>query len=348
MKAIALLLPEQFFASGVAGLIDAFAIANFQAAASGSAVLRWRLLSVDGLPVRASSGLEFAADGRYDQVQPGELLIVPGLIYRTIPSLEHTLQQQAGLIAQLRQWHAAGHVLAGCCTGRGIAGRKRCARPPAGYHQLVAGRLVQTPLPGSAAKPARAADRQPATAVQRGHHRLPRPGAAPDRTTGRPRYRPGLRPRAVARPTPGVASALHQPAQLQRPQRPDGQRLPALAARPSGTTIPPGRLGQRGELQRTHADATLSSGAGRYAAALSAKLRLFAARRLLEPPHWAWARLPSEWATAMSAPFAGCSSARWNVPRQTIGGDLADKWGRWGCNAGRMPAQRGWLVGGAG
>ena len=48
MKAIALLLPEQFFASGVAGLIDAFAIANFQAAASGSAVLRWRLLSADG------------------------------------------------------------------------------------------------------------------------------------------------------------------------------------------------------------------------------------------------------------------------------------------------------------
>ena len=117
MKAIALLLPEQFFASGVAGLIDAFAIANFQAAASGSAVLRWRLLSADGLPVRASSGLEFAADGCYDQVQPGELLIVPGLIYRTIPSFEHTLQQQAALIARLRQWHAAGHVLAGCCTG---------------------------------------------------------------------------------------------------------------------------------------------------------------------------------------------------------------------------------------
>ena len=37
MKAIALLLPEQFFASGVVGLIDAFAIANFQAAPSGSA-----------------------------------------------------------------------------------------------------------------------------------------------------------------------------------------------------------------------------------------------------------------------------------------------------------------------
>lgn len=117
MTDIAFLLPPGFFTSGVTGLIDAFMLANRQMATRGGPGLRWRLLSADGGPVAASSGLRLAADGSFAELRAGEVIIVPGVMFDDVASFERVLASHADLVARLRGWREAGHVLAAHCTG---------------------------------------------------------------------------------------------------------------------------------------------------------------------------------------------------------------------------------------
>jgi len=117
MTDIAFLLPPGFFTSGVTGLIDAFMLANRQMATRGGPGLRCVLLSADGGPVAASSGLRLAADGSFAELRAGEVIIVPGVMFDDVASFERVLASHADLVARLRGWREAGHVLAAHCTG---------------------------------------------------------------------------------------------------------------------------------------------------------------------------------------------------------------------------------------
>lgn len=117
MKRIALLLPEQFFAGGVAGTLDLLNTANMLAVRRGGAALfEWQLLSASGAPVRSSTGLLFPADGDFDAAQGADAIMVPGIVFGDLAVFERRLAAETKLTQQLRDWHAAGHVLAANCT----------------------------------------------------------------------------------------------------------------------------------------------------------------------------------------------------------------------------------------
>lgn len=117
MKRIALLLPEQFFAGGVAGTLDVLNTVNMLAKrGGGSALFEWQLLSEDGAPVRSASGLLLPADGGFDAAQGADAIMVPGIVYGDVDAFERRLATESQLVGRLRDWHATGHVVAGNCT----------------------------------------------------------------------------------------------------------------------------------------------------------------------------------------------------------------------------------------
>lgn len=117
MIQVAILLPEQFFASGVAGLIDLLHIANRVASAQGAAIFEWRLYSQDGAPVRSSSGLAHVAEGAYSDVGLADVVFLPGIASPDLPGLEQRLAREGELTRHLRQWHQHGQLLTANCTG---------------------------------------------------------------------------------------------------------------------------------------------------------------------------------------------------------------------------------------
>ncbi|MBI2307871.1 MAG: helix-turn-helix domain-containing protein [Rhodocyclales bacterium] len=116
MRRIALLLPDRFVAGGVAGTLDLLFAAN-RLAGGDAPLFTWRLLSADGAPALASTGLTLAADGRYEEAGDADAIIVPGIIYPDLAHFEARIAGETELLRLLRQWHADGRLIAGNCTG---------------------------------------------------------------------------------------------------------------------------------------------------------------------------------------------------------------------------------------
>lgn len=86
----------------VAGTLDLLFAAN-RLASSGAPLFSWRLLSADGAPVTASTGLTLAADGRYADAGEVDAIVVPGIMYADLTRFEALIAGQTELLRLLRQ-----------------------------------------------------------------------------------------------------------------------------------------------------------------------------------------------------------------------------------------------------
>lgn len=116
MTHIALLLPTGFFAGGATGMLDILLLANRLAGGASGDRFAWRLLSENGSPAHASTGITLSVDGNYDEGDTADVILLPGIVYRDIPSLEQRLADEAPLLARLRRWHGEGKLIAANCT----------------------------------------------------------------------------------------------------------------------------------------------------------------------------------------------------------------------------------------
>jgi len=116
MRRIDILLPDRFFAGGVAGTVDLFDTAN-RLNGGDRPLFAWRLLTVDGTPARAGNGMQFAADGSFRDAGDADLVFVPGVTYGDLPGFERRLAAESELLELLRDRHAGGQLIAGNCTG---------------------------------------------------------------------------------------------------------------------------------------------------------------------------------------------------------------------------------------
>lgn len=117
MKTIALLLPPQFYAGSIAGIVDLLHIANGCAGRTGSPLFQWKLFSEDGTAVESSSGLKFEVSGNYTEVGDADVIYLPGTGYQDLPNFERRLVSGHALAALLNTWQDQGRYLAANCTG---------------------------------------------------------------------------------------------------------------------------------------------------------------------------------------------------------------------------------------
>lgn len=116
MTKIALLLPTDFFAGGATGMLDILLLANRLASRSSDNGFDWKLLSENGEPARSSTGITLSVDGSYKDGDESDLILLPGILYRDIPSFEQRLVDEAPLLDHLRRWHGEGKLIAANCT----------------------------------------------------------------------------------------------------------------------------------------------------------------------------------------------------------------------------------------
>jgi transcriptional regulator GlxA family with amidase domain len=112
------------YASSVTALTDVFALANqfFARGQPGAGPLfAYRVVSPDGAPVTASSGLGLAVNGGLPRA-PADVVFLPAFQYR---GDEPLVRQVEGAVAALGSWlvrqHAAGATIAAGCSGAFIA-----------------------------------------------------------------------------------------------------------------------------------------------------------------------------------------------------------------------------------
>lgn len=117
--ALDLLVLDQFFASSVAVTLDTLATANLVATSMGSpAPFRWRVVTPDGAPVTASSGLRLAADGALDEPARGDLAFAFGVGMADVARIQAALVRPDTVraIGWLRAAHERGCLLAASCS----------------------------------------------------------------------------------------------------------------------------------------------------------------------------------------------------------------------------------------
>ena len=117
MKKVALLLPEQFYASSITGVADLFHIANGCAGRNAPPLFSWQLFSESGAAMVSSSGLKFEVSGDYAAAAEADIIYLPGTGYRDLPDFERRLTDGRKLAALLNSWHGEGRLLAANCTG---------------------------------------------------------------------------------------------------------------------------------------------------------------------------------------------------------------------------------------
>lgn len=116
MIRIAILLPPRFLLSSAAGLIDMLNLANRLASLQGEPILEWRLYSTDGAAAVSSTDIPFPVSGSYRDAGSAEVIYLPGVAYRDLPSFEQRLRSEQALGEHLRQWHHNGQWLAANCS----------------------------------------------------------------------------------------------------------------------------------------------------------------------------------------------------------------------------------------
>jgi transcriptional regulator GlxA family with amidase domain len=116
---VAILAFDDCHASGVTGPLDLLHAANCVAARlqpGAPAPFAARIVSLDGAPVRAASGLPLAVDGAMADANAA-VVIVPGIAVIDPPALDVALTRLAPLGRWLAGRHAQGVSIAATCTG---------------------------------------------------------------------------------------------------------------------------------------------------------------------------------------------------------------------------------------
>ncbi len=114
MPNVAILLPEQYIASGACSAADMLQLAN---RLCGRTLFAWRFFSRDGAPARSSSSILLPASGRYADALPADVLLVAGIGYASLAKLERQLDQETELCAVLQAANCQGRWLGSYCTG---------------------------------------------------------------------------------------------------------------------------------------------------------------------------------------------------------------------------------------
>lgn len=112
---------DDSLASGIFAPIDIFLAANRIAAPSqprkDSQAFRWRLESIDGMPVRTASGQTIEVDGRIGGRSAADAIWIAGPFVSDIEQLLQQPARLAPLLDALRRQHARGALIAAYCTG---------------------------------------------------------------------------------------------------------------------------------------------------------------------------------------------------------------------------------------
>jgi transcriptional regulator GlxA family with amidase domain len=115
---ITLLALEGCFASNITGAIDVFNTANTVAQRLGREPLfEWQVLSLDGGPVRASSGYRMTVDGALEDAPPAKLVLIPAFGSPQPEQLVAAVKRHAGLLPWLAKQYDSGVTLAASCSG---------------------------------------------------------------------------------------------------------------------------------------------------------------------------------------------------------------------------------------
>jgi transcriptional regulator GlxA family with amidase domain len=123
MVTIRIWVYDGIIASGVSGPIDVFSAANHLAARevapSLAAVARfaWRVESLDGQPVTASSGQTITVDGKIDARKRADAILLTAPFFTDMDEFISRRELIVALSSALRHQRKAGVVLASYCTG---------------------------------------------------------------------------------------------------------------------------------------------------------------------------------------------------------------------------------------
>ncbi len=110
------------FASGIAGPLDVFNIANTHNRVlngdSAEPLFSWKVYSQDGKPIKTSTGILLPASGNMNEIQNVDILILPGVDHaygwEVIDHAKRINQQHGNWLIDL---HSRGTTLASNCSG---------------------------------------------------------------------------------------------------------------------------------------------------------------------------------------------------------------------------------------
>jgi transcriptional regulator GlxA family with amidase domain len=123
MVTIRIWVYDGIMASGVAGPIDVFNAANHLAAREAAASrtsaspFTWRVESLDGQTVTASSGQRIAVDGKIDSRKRADVILLTAPFFANMDEFIGRREQVTALSSALRHQRKAGALLAAYCTG---------------------------------------------------------------------------------------------------------------------------------------------------------------------------------------------------------------------------------------
>jgi transcriptional regulator GlxA family with amidase domain len=117
---ITLLALSHCLASNIMGAIDLFHTANFLAKrgkAKDGPLFEWQVLSLDGRPVKSSSGCLLPVDGSLKDRPPGKVVMIPAFGSPIYEKLIEEMAKCGLLVKWLKDQHRKGATLTATCTG---------------------------------------------------------------------------------------------------------------------------------------------------------------------------------------------------------------------------------------
>ena len=110
------------FATSVTGPIDIFNIANIHQRVchqnTGNPLFSWKIYSLDGKPVRTSTGIILSVNGDYSQAGNPDICYIPGIDHAYGSEVLDKVKELRGNLGQLvKRYHQDGATVASVCSG---------------------------------------------------------------------------------------------------------------------------------------------------------------------------------------------------------------------------------------
>lgn len=121
MPSVAVFAIDDILATGVTGPLEAFNIANVQADVLNldpAKRFTWKVVSVDGKPVRSSAGFMLPVEGNFQVGSEADIIIIPGFNHRSGRDVSHFVSDLPdGYLSWLQSRAADGRIICGICSG---------------------------------------------------------------------------------------------------------------------------------------------------------------------------------------------------------------------------------------
>jgi len=263
MQTVAILGFDDSYASVIGGFADMLQVANAHMSKQGmpeSGLFEWHFLSANGLPVRASNGLELTMrvlpKNRYY-----DLVFIPSLHYRGWQSFQRFLDSQAPVRDWLiKQWSHGAWLCANCTGTFLLADTGLLDNKVATTTWWLEGHFRERfPLVDLQMRPL-VTESERLVCGGAHAHLLAASRACPQRVC-RKGYRHAVRAQHADRSDPNDADASATADRRQDTQRSPGSTRPEVAAGSLGGTGTHDRSGTQAGSQRAHLDPPLQYGA---------------------------------------------------------------------------------------